>query len=127
MVHYFQCRDMKSVQPLLAVIFFMTYFSAWDPAAGGGGGKKHEIYVTTFGGHLFYDLFLQGLEGGGGGPWPPRHPPLDPLLFYRVGWGEGGGPLGLPSGSATVEMYPFDFRSVKRYFEYSDAHFTPTL
>ena len=27
---------------------------------GGGGGKKHEIYVAAFGGHLFYDLFLQG-------------------------------------------------------------------
>ena len=27
---------------------------------GGGGGKKHEIYVVAFGGHLFYDLFLQG-------------------------------------------------------------------
>ena len=38
---------------------------AWtvaDPAAGWGrgGGEKHEIYVATFGGHLFYDLFLQG-------------------------------------------------------------------
>ena len=44
----------------------------------GGGGKKHEIYVAAFGGHLFYDLFVQGLRGGG--PWPPRHPPLDPLL-----------------------------------------------
>ena len=37
----------------------------------GGGAKKHEIYVAAIGGHLFYDLFLQGL----GGPWPPRHPP----------------------------------------------------
>ena len=35
-----------------------------DPAAGFGGGKKHEIYVATFGGHLFYDLFLQAGEGG---------------------------------------------------------------
>ena len=33
--------------------------------------EKHEIYTVTFGGHHFYDLFLQG----GGGPWPPRHPP----------------------------------------------------
>ena len=31
---------------------------------GGGGGKKHEIYVAAFGGHLFYDLFVQGLGGG---------------------------------------------------------------
>ena len=51
-------------------------------------GKKHEIYVAAFGGHLFYDLFLQGL---GGGAWPPRHPPLDPLLtldLYVVNEGE---------------------------------------
>ena len=36
-----------------------------DPAAGWGGGeaKKHEIYVATIGGHLIYDLFLQGWGG----------------------------------------------------------------
>ena len=38
----------------------------------GGGGKTHAIYVAAFGGHLFYDLFVQGL---GEGAWPPRHPP----------------------------------------------------
>ena len=36
-----------------------------------GGAKKHEIYGAAFGGHLFYDLFLQGW----GGAWPRRHPP----------------------------------------------------
>ena len=41
----------------------------------GGGAKKHEIYVAAFGGHLFYDLFVQG-------------------------WG-GHGPLGTPPGSTT--------------------------
>ena len=40
------------------------------------GSKKHEIYVAAFGGHLFYDLFVQGL----GGAWHPRPPTLDPLL-----------------------------------------------
>ena len=35
-----------------------------------GGAEKHEIYVAAFGGHLFYDLFLQG-QGGHGPPWPP--------------------------------------------------------
>ena len=30
-----------------------------DPAAG-LGGEKHEIYAAAFGGHLFYDLILQG-------------------------------------------------------------------
>ena len=43
-----------------------------------GGAEKHEIYAAAFGGHLFYDLFLQGQ----GGPWPPW-PPLDPLLLTR--------------------------------------------
>ena len=41
----------------------------------GRGAKKHEIYVASFGGHLFYDLFVQG-------------------------WG-GHGPLGTPPGSTT--------------------------
>ena len=40
-----------------------------------GGAKKHEIYVATFGGHLFYDLFVQGWGGHG-----PLSTPLDPLL-----------------------------------------------
>ena len=31
-----------------------------DPVAGWGRGQKHEIYVATFGKHLFYNLFLQG-------------------------------------------------------------------
>ena len=26
----------------------------------GREGKKHEIYMAAFGGHLFYDLFVQG-------------------------------------------------------------------
>ena len=32
---------------------------------GGEGGRceKHEIYVAAFGGHLFYDLFVQGWGG----------------------------------------------------------------
>ena len=32
--------------------------SVADPAAG--GAEKHEIYADAIGGHLFYDLFLQG-------------------------------------------------------------------
>ena len=39
------------------------------------GAEKHEIYVAAFGGHLFYDLFLQDWGGHG-----PLGPPLDPLL-----------------------------------------------
>ena len=41
-----------------------------------GGAEKHEIYVAAFGGHLFYNLFLWGREGGGMVPSAP----LDPLL-----------------------------------------------
>ena len=45
-----------------------------DPAVGygegGRGAEKHVIDVAAFGGHLFYDLFLQGP----GGSWPPRSP-----------------------------------------------------
>ena len=49
------------------------------PSSGSSGrirgqAEKHEIYAATFGGHLFYDLFIQVR----GGAWPPR--PLDPLL-----------------------------------------------
>ena len=48
----------------------MTNIAVANPAAGlGGGGEKHEIYAATFGGHLFYDIILQGQ--GGGGRWPP--------------------------------------------------------
>ena len=43
---------------------------------GVGGTEKHEIYATELGGHLFYDLFLQG---GGMAPSPP---PPDSLLLH---------------------------------------------
>ena len=44
-----------------------------------GGAEKHEIYVTAFGSHISYDLFLQGQ----GGPMAPSVPsgPLDLLLL----------------------------------------------
>ena len=51
-------------------------FSSGSSGRVRGGAEKHEIYAAAFGGHLFYDLFLQGR----GGPWPPW-PPLDPLLM----------------------------------------------
>ena len=44
----------------------------------GGGGKKHEIYTAAFGGHLFYDLFLQDREA-----MAPSTPPSDPLLNFH--------------------------------------------
>ena len=49
---------------------------------GGGvwGAEKNEIYAAKFGGHLFYDLFLQG-RGGGMAPSAP----LDPLLTLEFG------------------------------------------
>ena len=54
-----------------------------DPVAG-WGGEKHEIDIATFGGHLFYYLFLQGRVGRGGGgmaPWFP-YPLLLSLAFH---------------------------------------------
>ena len=56
----------------------MKYIYSIGSSGWGGGAKKHKIYGAAFGGHLFYDLFLQGW----GGPWPPRHP-LDLLLIYE--------------------------------------------
>ena len=44
------------------------------------GGRKHEIYAATFGGHLFYNLFLQGW--GGHGPLGPLDPLLQTVLRY---------------------------------------------
>ena len=38
-----------------------------------GEAKKHEIYVAAFGGHICYDLFLQG-QGG--------HGPIAPWIRY---------------------------------------------
>ena len=56
----------------------MRKCAASDPVAGWGGGrsKKHEIYVAAFGGHHFYDLFVQGWGGHG-----PLGGPLDSLLM----------------------------------------------
>ena len=51
----------------------MTLCSAPSSGSSGrvrGGAEKHEIYAAAFGGHLFYDLFLQGRGG---------HGPLGPL------------------------------------------------
>ena len=36
-----------------------------------GVAEKHEIYAAVKGGHLFYDLFLQGWGGGHGPLGPP--------------------------------------------------------
>ena len=43
------------------------------------GAEKHEIYVATFGGHLFYDLFSQGRGEGAMAPHP-----LDLLLKFLL-------------------------------------------
>ena len=55
-----------------------------EPHSGGGssgrvrGAEKHEIYAAAFGGHLFYDLFLQG-QGGHGPLGPPGSATAFPL------------------------------------------------
>ena len=45
------------------------------------GAERHEIYAAAFGGHLFYDIFLQG-QGRGGDMAPLAHP--DPLLVLVI-------------------------------------------
>ena len=62
--HNFVYKDLK-----------LMLISSIGSSRGVGGGKKHEIYVAAFGGHLFYDLFVQGWGG-----MAPSVPPLDPLL-----------------------------------------------
>ena len=47
----------------------------------GGGAKKYEIYAAAFGGHLFYDLFLQG----GGGHDPPGSATEKEIKFVVYG------------------------------------------
>ena len=75
------------------------YDSASDPAAGwGGGGKKHEIYVAVFGGHLFYDLFVQSWGGHG-----PLGTPRGPLLWLVPGFFWGGRWVGIPEVVYQVE------------------------
>ena len=56
---------------------FYGSYSIGSSGRVGEGAKKHEIYMAAFGGHIFYDLFVQG-------------------------WRGGHGPLGTPPGSATV-------------------------
>ena len=46
-----------------------------------GGVKKHEIYVAAFGGHLFYDFFVQG--------WGAMAPSTPPGSATAV-WSEAG-------------------------------------
>ena len=65
---------MYNIRNVGSVIFVETAKNSSSGSSsrveGGGGGEKHEIYAAEFGGHLFYDLFLQG-RGGGHGPSAP--------------------------------------------------------
>ena len=57
----------------MRLIHFKVSLEIRPPVAGpvtGLGGEKHEIYVTVYGGHLFYDLFLQGRGWGHGSLGP---------------------------------------------------------
>ena len=67
------------------------------------GAEKHEIYAVSFGGHLFYDLFLHGQEGMAGSA-----PLLDPtILFIYLG------PFG-SAGSTSITKNTFtSFGTVK--------------
>ena len=61
-----------------AVATIVALFSSGSSGRVGGGAEKHEIYAAAFGGHLFYDLFLQGQ---GGGPWPLGPPPGSATVY----------------------------------------------
>ena len=52
-------------------ILIMTSSNGSSDRVGGSRSEKHEIYATAFGGHIFYDLSLQGTGGRGHGPWAP--------------------------------------------------------
>ena len=55
-----------------SVYYQLLYLQLRIQRPGKGGTEKHEIYVAAFGGHLFYDLFLQSRGGGGAmAPLPP--------------------------------------------------------
>ena len=62
-------------------ICLIVWKPASDPVAGWGGGKKHEIYVVTFGSHLLYDWFVQGLGVGG---MAPSAPPW--IRYWKTLW-----------------------------------------
>ena len=47
------------------------------------GAKKHEIDVAAFGGHLFYDLFVQGW-GALAPSAPPGSATATPALYKQV-------------------------------------------
>ena len=49
-----------------------------------GRGKKHEIYVAAFGGHLFYDLFVQGWGGALAPSAPPGSATGFVMFFVRL-------------------------------------------
>ena len=58
----------NSLFSVLQTKSFQSKVSSGSKGRVRGGGKKNEIYAADFGGHLFYDLFLQG--------WGVRHGPL---------------------------------------------------
>ena len=52
------------------------------------GGEKHEIYAAAFGGHLFYDLFLQGRGGmAPSAPWIRYYKLGTTTELFGQGWG----------------------------------------
>ena len=61
-----------------------TYFSIGSSGRVGEGGKKHEIYMAAFGGHLFYDLFVQGWGGGMAPSAPPGSATVNFMFFDLV-------------------------------------------
>ena len=74
-------------------------------AGGGGGEKKHEIYATAFGGHLFYDLLLEGHEWHGSATVENYLQFKTYLIFSEEPvCSRGGGGVGRPPSGG---RYPF--------------------
>ena len=54
----------RTLEHLAHVSWYMGFSIGSSSWVGVGRGKKHKIYLAAFGGHLFYDLFLQGYDTG---------------------------------------------------------------
>ena len=83
------CSEGSPIVKFTSLTSFLMQHRIQRP--GREGAKKHEIYVATFGGHLFYDLFVQGWGGG----WFPRHSPgsATVMSFSEIGDGNFKGTL----------------------------------
>ena len=81
---------------------------AQSPSSGSSGrvrvgDKKHAIYAATFGGLLFYDLFLQGR-----GPWHPRPPESATVSVTEILVSNQEGPILNTDGPGQPHMFYYE-------------------